>query len=281
MQNMGAVDKLSPEDLHPIRDLVAEKAGISFEEKKYYFLERRVLKRMQETDCTSAQDYYRILKLSSSKDEFQNLLNLLTTNETYFYRNISQLESFAEEALPLILEEKKAKGDSKIRIWSAACSSGDEPYTLAILLKEHLQDFSRWDIKIVATDIDENILAKASAGIYDKRAVKDVPPKILSKYFTAEGNSYHVNPDIRNMVSFEKLNLMDRIAIRSFMGQDFVFCRNVLIYFHDEGRRQVVNSIYDALNKGGFIFLGHSESVGKYSAAFQLVKFNKSLSYRK
>lgn len=281
MQNVGAVDKLSPEDLHPIRDLVAEKTGIRFEEKKYYFLERRVLKRMQDTDCASVQDYYRVLKLSSSADEFQNLLNLITTNETYFYRNISQLESFVEEALPMVLDEKRSKGDFKLRIWSAACSSGDEPYTIGILLKENLPDFQKWDIKIVATDIDDIILEKAQAAKYDKRAVKDVPPTVLKKYFIEEGISYTIDSEIRNMVSFNKLNLMDRIAMRQYAGQDFVFCRNVLIYFHDEGRRQVVSSIYDALNKGGFIFLGHSESVGKYSAAFQLVKFEKSLSYKK
>lgn len=276
--NLGAVP---PEELIPVRDLVAEKVGIYFEEKRFYFLEKRVLKRMKETNCSTVKDYYRYLKLGSS-EELKELVVILTTNETYFYRNLKQLESFIEEALPLVLEEKKSRGDKNLNIWCAACSSGEEPYSISILLKEFLPDYKNWKIKILATDIDHVILEKAKAGLYEKRAVKDIPPTILKKYFTpAEGNRYQLSSEVMRDVRFELVNLVDRREMRKKVGQDFVFCRNVLIYFDMEGKRQVTNSIYDCLNKGGFIFLGHSESVGKISAVFKLVKLEKSVSYRK
>lgn len=273
--------KLTPEELRPIRDLILKHAGIFFEEKKFYFIEKRVLRRMKDTNSKTARDYFRLLSLGSSQDELNELTSALTTNETYFYRNIPQLESFAEEALKAVVEEKRKKRDFRIKIWSAACSSGEEPYTLAMMLKEYLPDFAKWRIEIEGTDIDHYIIKKAQAGVYEKRSVKDVPAGVLRKYFTERNGRFNVNDDIKSLVKFKYLNLMDRRGMRSQMGMDFVFCRNVLIYFDEEARKEVVGRIYDALNKGGFIFLGHSESVGKISAMFKLVKFKKSLSYQK
>ncbi|PCI30509.1 MAG: chemotaxis protein [SAR324 cluster bacterium] len=278
---LGNSLKLTTSELIPIRDLVAEVAGIHFDEKKFYFVEKRVLRRMTATSSKTAKDYFRLLKLGGDVDELSELIAALTTNETYFYRNIPQLESFAEEALPLILEEKRQRRDFQLRIWSAACSSGEEPYTISILLKEHIPDYTKWRIEIIATDIDHTMLDKAKTGIYEKRAVKDVQPSLLAKYFSNQGSKYQVKPDVRRGINFQRLNLMDRRAMRMQTRMDFVFCRNVLIYFDDEARKQVVSRIYDSLNKGGFIFLGHSESVGKISAVFKLVKFKKSLTYRK
>ncbi|OGG95377.1 MAG: chemotaxis protein [Candidatus Lambdaproteobacteria bacterium RIFOXYD12_FULL_49_8] len=267
-------------ELVPIRDLILEQTGMFFEEKKFYFIEKRVQKRMQATNSTSVREYYRLLKLGGG-DEIGQLIEELTTNETYFYRNIPQLQSFAEEALQLLVEEKRKAGDYRLRIWSAACSSGEEPYTLVMLIKEHLHDFARWKLEVVGTDIDTKIIAKAQMATYDERSVKDVPPVVLNKYFENQGGRHRVRPEVTNLVQFHHLNLMDRYAMRRMQGFDFAFCRNVLIYFDEDSRKKVVNGIYDALNPGGFIFLGHSESVGKLSGAFKLVKFQKSLSYRK
>lgn len=275
--NAGPIESV---DLIPIRDMVLQHAGLFFEEKKFYFIEKRVLKRMQATNSSSAKEYYRLLKLGGG-EEIDQLVEELTTNETYFYRNLPQLESFAEEALPMVVEEKRKKNDFRLKLWSAACSSGEEPYTLVMLLKDHLSDFSRWQIEVVGTDIDTKILAKAQAAVYDQRAVKDVTPQNLRNYFEAQEPRFKVKDDIRKYVKFTQLNLMDRMSMRRMQGFDFAFCRNVLIYFDEESRKRVVAGIYDALNPGGFIFLGHSESVGKLSAAFKLVKFKKSLSYRK
>lgn len=268
-------------DIIPIRDLVAEISGLFFEEKKFYFIEKRIARRIKITNTQSAKNYFRLLKLGKNSDEMNELIASLTTHETYFFRYLPQLESFAEEALPLVCSKKSEKRDFTLNIWSAGCSSGEEPYTLLMLLKEHLKDFSKWQINLYATDIDRSVLEKAKKGLYDKRAVKDVPPPFLAKYFTSLDGKFQINPELINSVTFSYLNLMDRKAIRAFSEIDFVFCRNVLIYFDDKARIQVVNSIYDSLAPGGFIFLGHSESVGKISATFKLVKLHKSLSYQK
>jgi chemotaxis protein methyltransferase CheR len=274
-------EKLNFADLVPIRNLIADTSGLYFDEKKFYFLEKRVSKRIKATNAQSARNYFRLLKLGGNDEEMNHLITSLTTNETYFFRYLPQLESFVEEALPLICQQKNENKETHLRIWSAGCSSGEEPYTLSILLREHLKDFEKWDIKLIATDVDDRILDKAKEGIYSKRSIKDTPPEILERYFTCKESKYQINEEIKNGVDFITLNLMDRNAMREMREFDIVFCRNVLIYFDDTARRQVVNSIYDCLVPGGFIFLGHSESVGKISATYKLVKFKKSLSYQK
>ncbi|MCG8333108.1 MAG: protein-glutamate O-methyltransferase CheR [Proteobacteria bacterium] len=272
---------LTFDELVPIRDLIADASGLFFDEKKFYFIEKRIAKRIKATNTQSPRNYFRLLKLGGNSDEMKELIASLTTNETYFFRYLPQLESFAEEALPMVCKAKRARNDYILNIWSAGCSSGEEPYTIYILLKEHLEDFSKWKINLFATDIDHKVLEKARRGLYEKRAVKDVSPKILGKYFSCNESKFHINEDVKDNVRFDYLNLMDRKAIRSFSDMDFVFCRNVLIYFDDKARKQVINSIYDCLAPGGFIFLGHSESVGKISATFKLIKLKKSLSYQK
>lgn len=274
-------ETISYSDLTPIRDLIAETSGLYFDEKKAYFIEKRIARRIRATNTQNAKNYYRLLKLGENPDELKTLIASLTTNETYFFRYIPQLESFAEEALPLVCEAKSDKNDNTLNIWSAGCASGEEAYTLLILVREHLKNFSGWRVSIYGTDIDQAILEKAKRGIYEKRSIKDVPKDKLEKYFVEKEGKYQVIQELRDSIDFSYLNLMDRRAMRNFGEMDFVFCRNVLIYFDDNARKQVVNSIYDTLKPGGFIFLGHSESVGKISATFKLVKFKKSLSYRK
>lgn len=268
-------------DLIPIRDLIAETCGLHFDEKKFYFIEKRIAKRLKATNTQSVKDYFRLLKLGQNPDEMKELISLLTTNETYFYRYLPQLQTFIEETIPRVCSHKRKHNDYVLKIWSAGCSSGEEPYTISILLKEHLEDYDKWRIEIMATDIDHSVLNKAKRGVYEKRAVKEVPPDILEKYFLKKNGKYEICTALKEKVQFSYLNLMDRKEMRRINEMDFVFCRNVLIYFDDNARKQVVNSIYDSLTTGGFIFLGHSESVGKISATFKLVKFDKSLAYQK
>ncbi|MBF0350599.1 MAG: protein-glutamate O-methyltransferase CheR [SAR324 cluster bacterium] len=276
------MEKLELEEFYRLRDIIYSKSGLFFDEKKLYFVEKRAEKRMLEGGYNSFQDYYRALKFESDPNEFWALVESLTTNETYFYRHIPQMESFVEEALPLILQEKRKAGDYQLNLWSAACSSGEEIYTIAIMLKENIPDLARWKINLLATDLDRKVLAKAQEGIYDSRSIKDVPRNILSRYFKPLNNGlYQLHREIVSMVEFRRMNLVDRFAMRQERQKDFIFCRNVLIYFDDASRKMVINFLYDALNKNGFIFLGHSESVGRLSAAFRLVKFKKSLSYQK
>ena len=209
------------------------------------------------------------------------MVDLLTTNETYFFREFPQLQGFADEALPIIANAKREVGNFTLGVWSAACSTGDEPYTLAIILRECLDDFKKWHIRLLATDIDTKVLETARRGVYSVRNMKDVPPAYLKRYFRMVGEEYHVSPDIKSMVSFEHLNLVDRAGMRKHRNVDFIFCRNALIYFNEASCRQVLSSFYDSLVPGGYIFLGHSESVGRISAAYEMVRLGETITYRR
>jgi chemotaxis protein methyltransferase CheR len=265
-----------------LRDLVYEKTGLMFEDRKRTFVQGRLAGRLVATGTDTPRDYYRYLRYSDpSGTEFQSLIETLTTNETYFFREFPQLQSFADEALPIIADAKRDRGDCKLSIWSAACSTGDEPYTLAIILRECLDDFSRWNVRILATDIDTQVLRTARRATYSARNIKDVPNVYVKKYFWVNGEEHHVVPEIASMVTFEHLNLMDRPGMRKHRNFDFIFCRNALIYFNEASCRQVLSSFYDALLPGGYIFLGHSESVGRISAAYEMVRLGDTITYRR
>ena len=275
--------KLEHDVFCKLRDMVYARAGLFFEEKKLYFVEKRIARRARITGCDTAQDYYLYLKYDDQGEEFSHLLDALTTNETYFFREYPQLQAFADDVLPEVLEEKTQRRSRKLQVWSAGCSTGEEAYTLAIILKELIGDLASWRISIFATDINQQVLQSAQRAVYGRRALKDVPLPYRQHYFSANGtgDSWRVAPEIRNMVTFSHVNLTDRTNMRSFRDIDFIFCRNVLIYFDDKSRKQVVNSFYNSLRKGGYLFLGHSESVGRISAAFRPQRKQKILLYAK
>jgi chemotaxis protein methyltransferase CheR len=262
-----------------IRELIYKETGILYETKKDYALKARIERRIKATNSKNFREYQSLLK--SNSEELQNLIEELTINETYFFRDITQLKGFSEKALPLVAEEKRNRNDFTLKIWSAACSTGEEPYTLSMLVQETIKDLSKWNIEVLATDIDRKVLSIAKKAEYGNRSVKNTPEHIKKKYFQQSGNYWRVLPKITRMVKFEHLNLMDRRAMRLKKGYDFIFCRNVLIYFDDNARKKVVNNFYDSLNPGGFLFLGSSESVGRITASFQLLKIDDFLFYRK
>ncbi len=272
---------ISNDDYTDLTAFIYKKSGIKFEDKKRYFINKRVEKRLNEMGLETVRDYLRFLKFKDDGDEFQSLMNLLTVNETYFFREFGTLETFAEHCLTEITERKAAANDYNLRIWSAGCSTGEEPYTLAIIVREMLENLPRWNVEILASDIDENVLAKAIDAKYDDRSLKDVPDEYYKKYFNTTGG-YHVpTAEIRNMVNFEHLNLMDRVMMRKKRGFDFIFCRNVLIYFDEISRKQVVDHYYISMNRGGYIFLGHSESVGRITTAFSMKRMGNNVVYYK
>ncbi len=266
--------------LDKIRELIYRETGILYETKKDYAMKNRLEKRMEAIGLKSFKEYYKFL-LSKGSDELQYLIEELTVNETYFFRDFNQLQGFAELALPLVLEEKKKNKDYSLKIWSAACSTGEEPYTLSIICQEMIDNYKSWDISILATDIDRQVLKIAKKGEYGSRSMKDTPIPYRQKYFEHDGKVWRILPHTAEPVTFELLNLMDRRGMRKKRGFDFIFCRNVLIYFDDLSRKKVVNSFYDSLNPGGFLFLGSSESVGRITAAFELTKIEDHLFYRK
>lgn len=272
---------ISNDDYTDLTAFIYKKSGIKFEDKKRYFINKRVEKRLMDIGLENVRDYLRYLKFKDTGEEFQSLMNLLTVNETYFFREFSTLETFAEHCLHEVIERKQAMGDRSLRIWSAGCSTGEEPYTLAIILREMLDNINDWNIEITASDIDDSVLGKAQAARYDARSMKDVPDEYVRKYFTvSEGFNTPVR-QVKNMVNFEHLNLMDRDMMRKKKYYDFIFCRNVLIYFDEISRKQVIDHFYISMNKGGYIFLGHSESVGRITTAFSMKRMGSSVVYYK
>lgn len=271
----------SAEEFKKIRDLIYKETGMLFEEKKDYYLESRLVSRMNATGSPNFKEYYHGLVFGPKDGELKRFVEAVTINETYFFRDYPQLQGFADHVLPKVANAKRKTGQSKLNLWSAACSTGEEAYTLAIILRECLDDFASWKTNIVATDIDSQVLAKASEGRYNQRSMKDTPHEYRQKYTKEIGPEYQITDVLRKDIEFRQLNFMDRLGMRGMRGFDFVFCRNVLIYFDDESRKRVITSLYDALVPGGYLFLGHSESVGRITAAFELEKIGDFLCYRR
>jgi len=268
---------LSDELFDKFVKLIYKKTGLYFDHNKKYYVQKKIEKCAESLDMDSLNEYYIMLKYSDDLSEFDRLVNELTVNETYFFRDFPQLRCFAEDVLPIFVNEKGTR--KKIKIWSAACSTGEEPYTLSIILQEMLDKPEEWDIQILASDINTDVLQNAEIGLYESRAVKDVPPEYLEKYFTKRNDKYLINLNVRKHVSFKRINLIDENEMSNMDGYDFIFCRNCLIYFDDESRKNVLSSFYESLNPGGVIFLGHSESVGRISSAYKVQRIGNTIVY--
>ena len=267
--------------LRLLRDLINCRFGIFFTDDDRYLVESRLSERLIRLDLPSFDAYYHYLLYDpKGEEEIEKGAEILTTNETYFFRDFPQLQAFAEHSLQEVLQRKAAKGDRRLRIWSAGCSSGEEPYTLAIICLEMIEDLNHWDVEILATDIDEIVLKRARVAAYSERSVKDVPREYLTRYFDTRSNgTFYLAREVKRMVRFEHLNLFDKNRLREKGGFDFIFCRNVLIYFDDVSRKQVVDHFYVALNSGGYILLGSSESAGRITTAFKVKKAGDYLVY--
>ena len=273
--------ELTAEQFSKLSKLIYKKLGLQFDEKKLYFLNKRVERRITDLGLKDADEYlFQLGYCDSNGNEMQALANLVTTNETYMFREFEQLAGFADVCLPELISARQKTTERRIRIWCAGCSSGEEAYTLAIIVREVFPDSRNWDVRITATDIDENMLELARNAVYGDRSVKNVPD-VYSKHLLPTVTGFRIHPETARLVHMEKLNLNDHQQMRAMRGYDFVFCRNVLIYFDDESRRNVVNHFYDSLNPKGYIFLGHSESVGRITSAFRLKKTQGHLLYTK
>lgn len=274
--------EMSLDEFKMIRDFILEKSGIYFAENKMYLVKNRLSKRMAELQIKTVRDYFYHVKYDLSLREFNELMNLVTTNETSFFRNEPQLLSFSGEVLPLLIEEKKKEqGNKTLRIWSAGCSTGEEPYTLAIILLERLISTAGWNIEIFANDISEQVLHKARVGEYSGATLRNVKPEHLEKYFIKNGESYRIKPEVQALVKFSHTNLNDPRKISVITSMDVIFCRNVMIYFTDDVKRQLVRGFYNALRPGGYLYIGHAETLHGISKAFKLVYFKNALVYQK
>jgi len=280
--SISAEPEMAPDEFVMIRDFIHERSGIFFAENKTYLLKNRLLKRMGDLGIKNYRDYFYHVKYDTSLRELQELMNLVTTNETSFFRNEPQLLSFSDEVLPLLIEEKsQASRTRSLRVWSAGCSTGEEPYTLAIMMMVKLGALPGWKIEVIANDISEKVLMKARQGEYNGITMRNVKPSVRDRFFDRVGELYRVKPEIKAVVKFSHINLNEPRQMSMHSGFDAIFCRNVMIYFSDEVKRRIVRGFYNSLLPGGYLYIGHSETLHGVSKAFRLVYFRNALVYQK
>ena len=275
--------KVSNEEFRQLHDFIYEQCGIFIGENRKYLIENRLAARIKELNLTSYSEYYNYLRFDTNKRaELTRLFDAVTTNETSFYRNPPQLQIFQDVVLTNTLDSLRKINQKRLRIWSAGCSTGEEPYTLAIIIHELLkQEVLTWDIKITANDLSEAVLAAARRGVYSEYALRTTPKEIIAKHFTQEDALYKINPKLKHLVSFGQINLNDKLQLARVERSHIVFCRNVIIYFDDDMKRRVISAFYDNLLPGGALLIGHSESLHNISRAFKLEQYKGTIVYRK
>jgi chemotaxis protein methyltransferase CheR len=265
------------------RKFIYEKTGIYFQDNKKYLLESRLLKRIVHLKISSYEEYFKLLSTGlNNKGEMRYFYDTITINETFFFRNTGQLDAMVQKVIPEILQNNQKIGKQKIRIWSAACSSGEEAYSVAIMLNEFIKPrFPEVTFEIVGTDINQTVLDTAVRGIYGDYAIRNMPVQYLKKYFKQIDGMYELNLDIKTMATFKNANLFDNNEMMYLNNFDIIFCANVLIYFDNNSKIKVVNQLYKSLNKGGYLFIGFSETLHGISKAFSVVSFPKTVGYKK
>jgi chemotaxis protein methyltransferase CheR len=270
---------ITDEDFQKFREYFYRKTGIQFDNSKRYFVDKRLLERMADTDNKLFRNYFTMLRFQASGEELQILTNLMTVNETYFFREEYQFRCLVNSILPELTARKKDR--NPLRIWVLPSSSGEEPYSIAIYLLELWAGINEFDIEIIASDIDTRILEQARRGLYSDRSVGQLPKPFLERYFRRSAAGYQIVDDLRGAVEFTRVNLSDAGDTRPYRNFDVVFCRNLLIYFDDVSRKAAAETFYDALKPGGFILLGHSESMSRISSLYKVRKFPEAIVYQK
>lgn len=273
------IKRLTAEEFGKFADLIYNESGIFLKETKLTLLSNRLRKRLQKLNMNEFSDYFSYLQRISGeekKKEYEDLIDVVSTNETYFFRNERHFEAFSEYCLSELVKTKK---DKNLRIWSAACSTGEEPYTIAICLKEKMHLFPGWNIKIIATDIAPTVLDYARIGEYSGRRIEKVPRHLLLKYFTPkreDKSTFIINEDLRSMVELSYLNFFKSPFPKNI---DVIFCRNVMIYFDKIHQKRLIKDFYNVINKNGFLFIGHSETLHSISEDFTYKKVMESPVY--
>ncbi len=270
-------------DLVRIRDLIYQVAGIFHPDNKLRLLQDRCGRRMKELKVASFREYLEYLTVRPMRQlELMALLNEITIGETCFFRNQPQLDALRKVVLPKILEIKSRIPLRRIRIWSAGCSTGEEPYTLRMLLLEEANGLLKdWSVEILATDLNERSLAQAKDAVYGNYSTRNLSPAMRTKYFVPQGDQLQVSAMARTQISFSRLNLSDDARMTFMKSMDVIFCCNVLIYFDLASKRRVIQHFYNNLLPHGYLFLGHSESLYGVSDDFPLVHLPGATAYMK
>lgn len=270
-----SIPPLSDSVFKQLRDFIYEKSGIYIADTKKYLVEKKLATRVQDRHLNTFDDYLSQIRYSANADELNKLYDAITTNETYFFREPQQLSVCVDSVIPQVMEKK---GSKDIKIWSAACSTGEEAYTLVLMLLEK-RCCNR--IEVVASDISNEVLDAAKKAAYGSYAMRNVPEAYLKKYFKSNGWTQELDASVKNVVRFMNINLIDSAKMRSVQGMDVVFCRNVLIYFDDKAKQKAVGLLYDSLRPGGFLFVGSAESLHSVTRAFKPVMFDKVVAYQR
>lgn len=265
---------INDEEFGLFQRLIYNESGINLTPAKKELLKSRLMKRLRERSLTSFKEYYRyVTEEDTTGEELVIMLDCISTNLTEFFREAAHFDFLSEKALPVLLENKRKKREKKIRIWSAGCSTGEEPYSISMILAECIEQLCEWDIKILATDLSTRVLKKAMLGVYAKDRLKGIPLQMLNTYFE-KGNlkdHYQIKDSLRDLIVFRRLNLTDETF--PFKGQfDFIFCRNVMIYFNKQTQTELVSKFYKHLAPDGYLFIGHSESLAGTETRFRYVR---------
>jgi chemotaxis protein methyltransferase CheR len=272
----GAGHGLTDHELSEIRMLIEERSGIHFDESRERFLSTRVREHMHDRGYTRVSELLRAVRKTNV--EYDSLLERMLTQETSFFRYPAVFEAFEKRVLPEIHVSKFWKNPRTLRVWSAGCSTGEEPYSIAITIADSLSFADAWNVEILATDVGKHALKNAEKGIYSGRSLASVNEKQLAAHFTKVETKFHVKPRLKKMISFAPMNLASPVYVGRM---DLIFCMNVLIYFTEERRRTLVQRFYEALEPGGYLFLGHSESISKMPVKFQAIVLGDCILYRK
>lgn len=266
---MSAVMEFKFEDseFNFIREIIGEHTGIVLSDVKRNMVYSRLSRRLRALKMNSFSEYCDLLR-AEDKNELVNFVNAITTNLTSFFREKHHFEYMKEVLIPQIISQND--GRKRIRIWSAGCSTGEEPYTIAMVLKEAISNISSWDIKVLATDLDSNVVATAKAGIYAEERIEGIEGSLKKRWFTRKDGQVQVSSDLKELITFNQMNLMHTWPFKGPF--DLIFCRNVVIYFSKDTQRELVSRYADLTKEKGYLFLGHSESLFKVSEHYKLIR---------
>jgi chemotaxis protein methyltransferase CheR len=268
--------KLTEPELDEIRTLIEQRSAILFDSSRERFFSTRVREHLEEKTLSSGTDLLRLVRGSSI--EYEALLERLLTHETSFFRYPAIYEALEKRILPEIQERKFWESPRALRIWSAGCSTGEEPYSIAITLCDALKFAEAWEIEVLATDVSRRALRHAERGAYSRRSLGEVSLHQVETYFSATKHGYQVRPRIRRMISFAQMNLVESVYVGKL---DCIFCMNVLMYFSEERRLSILRRFYEALEPGGYFLLGHSETLSNVPMKFESIVQGDCLIYRK
>ena len=268
------------EEVRRLCEFLYRRTGMLFTEDKRYYIDRRIDERMVATGAISFQSYFALLR-AGSEDEVEHLVNAFTVNETYFFREEHQLRCMTSNLLNDIVKRKRA--EDPIRIWSVPCASGEEPYSIGIWLMENFREVDNYQIEIVGSDIDTRALASAAEGVYGPRSLMKLPGDLVSRYFEKNNSadSFQIDAGLRNSIHFTEVNIIDLRDMARYREFDIIFCRNVLIYFDDTSRRIAAENLYECLRPGGFVCLGHSETMSRITSLFSVCRYPDAIVYQR